>query len=138
MPRLTNTSYLLARAVLREDWLERGGFALSHLPYMDQRNLHDYFVPDSGLDEERILPHRQDTTKQRSSLPQKAGKSYALFSAAAARPRPVLAKTVTTSTEKRRRGQQRGRVVNVHGLARAEVDMKRLARALSVLAQGSN
>jgi hypothetical protein len=78
MPRLTNQTFIEQRHCLRADYLEQGGYALTHLKPIDQLWLHLYFKPiGEELTDVAVLSWRSAITKVLPSLPQRAGRAYA-------------------------------------------------------------
>lgn len=74
MPRFPNSTHLLIRHHLRQDWLDGSGiYAL--IPSRDQRYIHDYFRPSEDLADEELLAHRRAVSKERPSLPHCAGRA---------------------------------------------------------------
>lgn len=128
MLRFTDTTYVKQRRALVEDW-ERGGHSFILLGYMDQLTLHEYYRPAEQLTDHEALAHRRRAGHESPSLPQRAGKIYAL----------LLREIATWEAQKaqpqthppvQRVGRKRIYNIRVRGLARPKPDYDKLARAL--------
>lgn len=130
MPRLTSRDYLTNRQFIRQQWLDWNGIAFGSLPFQEQHDLHDYYVPSIPITDEQALRHRVEMTKSFPSLPQKAGKAYkAIRAAVYGHPNVIVDdfREATASVEMIA-GMQRG--LRITGIARPQIDHYRLARAL--------
>ena len=96
---------------------------------MDQLTLHEYYRPAEPLTDHEALAHRRRAGHESPSLPQRAGKIYALLLRKIAREEerrrhPLPAAPI------RRVGHKRIYNIRVRGLARPTPDYDKLARAL--------
>lgn len=121
MPRLTNTTYLQRHHQLRASWLQFGGAPFAGLIPNEQLHLWAYFVPTQGLSDPLLITHRTKISARFQSLPHSAGRAFA-------RVQPFL--------EAPLRGGRKPRPahrVAVQGSVRTEVDIQRLARAMTMM-----
>lgn len=129
MPRLTNADYLLQRARLRDNWINHRASAFAELETIEEMELHAYFAPMRDLSDEQALAFRIEATTERPYLPARAGKSYARAIPFLDNPWPTepIVKAPTIGRHARRHPDS---VVTIKTVARPEVDIHKLARAL--------
>lgn len=133
MPRLTDQSYLRIHDQLRRFWLhDYLGYA--ELTPSEQRVLHDYFRPSDGLTNAELLQHRTDVTARRPSLPAQAGKAYANLIAEVAHLAATRQQLHRRPLDRSRRTRREQHVV-AKSVIRSVPDVRRLARALMLMAR---
>jgi hypothetical protein len=126
MPRVTNQKYLDRHYQLQERWVKEL-VQFSDVPALEQRHLHEYYLPSKRVTDEQLLEHRTLITKSQPSLPQKAGKAYSLLMNGDVY-RPTGGAVVT-------RGKLKGHRITVRPLIRPEPDLRKLAKALLEIAK---
>jgi sigma54-dependent transcription regulator len=123
MPRRTTDHYLHTYHWLRSIWLTTNQ-VFGYLTYADQRTLHDYFCFAIELSEADLLAHRSAVTAEKPSLPQRAGRVLAKLDPDDARFAVGTTRSAAVHTSKS------GRRIVVRGIAKPQVDYKRLSKAL--------
>jgi len=121
VPRLSNAAYLRRHYLLHKAWFDLQGKPFSYLSPREQWDLHAYYQPYKHLSEEELLAHRVKISKDRPSLPAKAGKAYANLAAG-------RVTGVTSSSNGKRQ-------FSVRGIMNPEIDLKQLSRALIAMAE---
>lgn len=130
MPRLTNSDYLADRAFLQDAWTNFPS-AFTYLTYNEQSLLHRFFAFRSDYSDEEALQHRNHVSTPGSSLPNQAGKALRKFvriSRALAQNR--VPKPIEQPTRVRVRVPTASLNIRVRAIARPEVDVEVLAKAL--------
>jgi len=120
MPRLTDANYINQRKKLRSDWYDRNGHAFGYLSGPEQRDLHLYFAVTKDLRENDRLRHRAEISKADPSLPQRAGRAYAAIAPHLDDDWPKQVAPISRANRK----------VVVRGIARPELDVEKLSKAL--------
>ena len=130
MPRLTSRDYLTRRQFLYKYWEEHDGVTFVDLPYQQQLDLHDYFVPSVAFTDREALTHRSEMTKAFPSLPQKAGRANEAMCAAIDGTPNRIVDTFRSETTTVELIAGKRRSLRITGVARQKVDHYRLARAI--------
>ncbi|WP_111036468.1 hypothetical protein [Curtobacterium sp. MCBD17_019] len=124
MPRLSSSQYLATRRSLFADWFLKIP-VLSHLPYAEQLTLHEFFAFTKHLNDTEALAHRRAATAADPSLPHRAGKVMKRFDRLS---------TIDWEAERRKQaatGQKPSGHKVIHGLARPEPGLDRIARSIA-------
>lgn len=116
MPRLTNDLYLKRHRWLYKLWFDHDGAPFSYLKPNEQWDLHAYYQPYKDLTDEELLEHRKQISKERPSLPARAGKAFT-----------NLATGKQTGVKISHTGK---RSISVRAIVRPEIDLKLLSKAL--------
>jgi hypothetical protein len=148
MPRLTNPQYLKIHHALAWYW-QNSPRIYSTLAPNEQWDIHAYFVPYKFLPDQELLQHRNTITKERPSLPQKAGRAFNHLDRnieqirerqakedEAAKQAPPQAQP--SSKQSRYRTSPRPHTpepIKVQALVRPEINVEMLARACIALAR---
>ena len=89
MPRLTNYGYLDLQHWLTSVWRDsRKSFGL--LSLLEQRYLHDYFVPSWQLKDEDLLRYRAKIGAEQPNLPAVAGRAASRLQKKMAEQQPLV------------------------------------------------
>ena len=140
MPRLTNQRYLDINHDLSLMW-RTDDFTYGTLSPNEQWDLHAYFVPYKSLSEAELLAHRKRISKERPSLPQRAGRAaehfkrnYYLVRDARRReaqeaPEHQAARAAASKKSGYRTAPRPKGPVKVYAIVNPEIDVKMLARA---------
>lgn len=98
-----------------------GGQGFQLISTRDQRYLHDFFRPSEELTETELLAHRREITARRPSLPACAGRALRHFANPKRKPGTPM-----------KNGKH---LLYVYALARPQIGLDKLARALILLAR---
>jgi hypothetical protein len=124
MPKLNDEDYLVRHEMLHRVW-GKDQRPFSRLNYQQQRDLHDYFNLSKICTDEELLAYRKLVTKKDPGLSQRAGKAFL----AILRPDQSKLKPVLT-------GQPKSKNITIRALAKPEVDVEMLAKALLEMIEG--
>ncbi len=117
MPRLTNMTYLATHDVLRRHWLEDQR-DFTYLKGRDQSAVHAFYRPAYDLTDVELLAHRKAITLKHPSLPNRAGKALAVFSAVLSAAPPAISSSDS------------GRTISVRVVRRPHPDLAKFHAAL--------
>lgn len=124
MPRLTDRDYCCRRTLLTVLYEQRDS-AFIGLTTVEQRALHDYYVPSLQLEPAELKTHRRAITKLDPTLPQRAGRAWAhLEQLQSTKRAPVI-----------NAGTGRVRHIRALGVIRPEPDYDKFTRALLSIAR---
>jgi len=128
VPRLTDSVYLAHRHRLMTAWEFRSDL-FGYLAYFEQRDLHHFFAPSKEFYDDDALTYRREVTKLSPSLPSQAGRAYAHFERILAE---RMERRISPRAQAvRTKGLPRPpRETTVRGIARPDLDIRRLARLL--------
>ena len=137
MPRLSNDLYLQRHHFLRAGWCGGVKELFGVLPAHMQRDVHAYYQPSQELADDALIENRRSVAKTEPGLPQRASRAflqmqdafdeaYEAFEAAdynEAVFNDFLARDMPSF-------KSGSRTLRITAVARPELDLKRLARAL--------
>jgi hypothetical protein len=126
VPRLTNEQYLERHRALKRIWTEDQA-AFGVLPYNQQMDIHQYFVPNIDLTDDELIRHRHGIQNRQPSRPQRASKACVKIELAVRKNSHRSVAAVPVPRGKRK--------ITVTAIARPEPDLKRFAEALLELAK---
>lgn len=114
--------------------------AYGYLSSEEQWQLHDFFKPTKDWPDDEALAHRQQITQQRPTLPHQAGRALAKLDEIAARVTVSRVRANHQAATQKTSGKHsnvrnRDRQIQVLGVVNPEIDTKRLARAIVMLAE---
>lgn len=136
MPRLSNDAYLLRRTWLVNllESSDRTWFV--RLSPNEQWDLHGFFAPTKDFTDQQALEHRAAASIRDRSLPHRAGKAQRRLFNLMQGTEPEEPVIDIEPTPPPRRGRPRASDhLRVYGQVRPEIDMKRLADTLILLAK---
>lgn len=114
MPRQTSRKYFESRGLLTR-WWSTNATTFGLVSQIDQRYLHDYFLPSVSMSDEDLLRYRKKVSAGQPSLPQCAGRALKKLQAAI-------------------EAGQTASGLNVRAVARPSVDADAMGRVLAKLA----
>jgi hypothetical protein len=126
MPRLTDQSYLLQRAQLRESWLDDSKSAFFLLTPAEQWDLHMYYIPTEQLSDRALIEHRQDISDYDPSSPQRAGRALAKLRIMEQRLQDYRAAPKPARRKKKNAPYE----IRIFGEVHPEIDVEQFARIL--------
>lgn len=140
MPRLTHSTYLAQRDVLRELWVRSEGRAFAVLLPLEQWDLHEFFAIRVALSDEGLREQRKLATTHDLSLPQRAGRALKnlneRLAADAVRLEAERAAEASAPTPaKRKYRKNANRTIRVRSVVHPQPDAAKFARALLDLAK---
>lgn len=134
MPRTTPKQQFERYQFIKRAFLEhRSVFA--DLIAMDQWELFDFYKPRSDFTLEQLRAYQAEMSKQQPSLPQRAGKAYREFERAYENWVARAAQPQVPVVKDRRNSRTKPHNYVIRGLARDDIDMTKLARALLDMAK---
>jgi hypothetical protein len=120
---------------LKGEWNGGAGGAFSWIDPHEQWALHHFFLPYKDLSDEELIAHRHAITLKRPELPAEADHAYQRLVVFMERPRLAPQPTVSFDGKKQKRAKASNRAISVRALVRPEIDMQKLVRALSLMAE---
>lgn len=132
MPRLTNPIYTRIHHYLRRYWVEDPQ-VYSLLAPSEQWDIHAFFQPYVEWRDEELVEYRKRISKERPSLPQRAGRALRRFDWAVSELARLRALEAGLTAEERKK--HKAKSIHVYPLMRPEPDFQKIARALIRLAE---
>jgi hypothetical protein len=139
MARITNQQFIDRHFLLLSIWNDGLAQLFSVLPSHIQWDVHRYYQPTRNLTDQELIAHRQAATATDPSLPHRASRGFARMKRAyvvarqaadAAGKKDTEFLRVVTPLQPVRAHAAGKRRILVHGIAKPELDTKRLARLL--------
>ena len=128
--------YLRIHKRLRRFWF-RAKSVYSYLTPNEQWQLHDFYRPSEELSDEQLTVHRVEITKARPALPHQAVRALEKLDAAAANwaLKAVRPREPALSPARRKGSGRRKHNLVIRSIVRPKIDIKKLSRAIILLAE---
>ena len=136
MPRQPDKQYLKIHKRLKRFWF-KAQRVYSYLTSNEQWQLHDYYRPSEDLSEDQLITHRAEITKARPALPHQAARALEKLDAAAANwaLKAVRPREPALSPARRKGSGRRKHNLVIRSIVRPKIDIKKLSRAIILLAE---